>query len=355
MKRRASVSPARAAVRLLGGLLALIGIGAALLWLPLSGARGGLPLRDALFTALSALTTTGLSTIQPGSDLSLFGQLVLLVLMQIGSIGFTVLSVAVFQLIGRRITFAERMALRDTLGVFEMRAVARLVFRVLLGIAAIEAAGALLLWLNWSGRFGAGRAAYLAIFHSVSAFSNASFDLFGGGGASRVNPFPTDAVTLLVLAAIIASGSFGVPVFYDLLNWRTQPRLTLHTKISLGMWAALTVLGTTLVFTGESFQQSAFSGLAAPRRLLFALFHVVASRTAGFNVQPIEDLAPASALVLMVLMFIGGAPASTAGGSIPQRLRCCCSPRVPMCVRPSRSPSASVRSAPRRCRKLLRY
>jgi len=313
MTRRVRVSPARTALRLLGGLLLLIAIGTLLLWLPQSGARGRLRFGDACFTALSALTTTGLSTIRPALDLSVWGQLVLLVLMQLGSIGFTVLSVVVFMLIGRRITFAERVALRDTLGVFDMRAVGRLAFRVLLGIAAIESLGALLLWLNWSGRFGAGRAAYLAIFHSVSAFSNASFDLFGGG-PSVVNPFPTDTATLLTLAAIIACGSFGVPVIYDLLNWRTQPRVTLHTKITLGMWTTLTVLGTALIFTGESLEQSAFTDLPAPRRLLFALFHATASRTAGFNVQPIENLAPASALVLTVLMFIGGAPASTAGG-----------------------------------------
>lgn len=314
MMRRSRVSPATTALRLLLGLLALIGVGTLLLWLPVSGARGRLSLGQASFTALSALTTTGLSTIQPGLDLSLWGQVVLLVLMQLGSIGFTVLAVVVFMLIGRRITFAERVALRDTLGVFDMGALARLLLRVLIGIAAIEAAGALLLWINWSGRFGVGRAAYLAIFHSVSAFSNASFDLFGGGGSVDVNQFPTDTATLLILAAIIACGSFGVPVIYDLLNWRTQPRVTLHTKITLGMWLALTVVGTALIFISESLDQSAFTTLPAPRRFLFALFHVIASRTSGFNVQPIENLAPASALVLTVLMYIGGAPASTAGG-----------------------------------------
>ena len=314
------------------------------------GRAGRLTLGEACFTALSALTATGLSTIQPGIDLSSGGQLVLLVLMQLGSIGFTVLSVVVFMLIGRRITFAERVALRDTLGVFDMRR-GRLVIRVMLGIAAIELAGALLLWITWSARFGAGRAAYLGLFHSVSAFSNASFDLFGGGGASTINRFPTDAATLLILAAIIASGSFGVPVIYDLLNWRVQPRVTLHTKITLGMWTTLTLLGTALIFTSESLQQSSFTGLPAPRRLLFALFHAIASRTSGLNVQPIENLAPASALVLTMLMFIGGAPALRPAAFIPRPSRYCCSRQAPMYAPRIRSPSASERSASRPCKK----
>jgi trk system potassium uptake protein TrkH len=155
---------------------------------------------------------------------------------------------------------------------------------------------------------------YLGVFHSVSAFSNASFDLFGGGGAARTNPFPSNTATLLTIASLIALGSFGIPVISDLIDWNTHPRFSLHTKIVIGTWSMLTVLGTALVFFAESQGQYAFTEAAPGRRLLLAFFHVVASRTSGFNVQPIDQLAPASTMTLMSLMFIGGASASTAGG-----------------------------------------
>ncbi|PLS80821.1 MAG: potassium transporter [Chloroflexi bacterium] len=311
VQRRRLVAPA---VSISLGLLGLIGAGTALLALPWSGTTRPLTLGEAAFTAVSALTTTGLSTIQPGRDLSVFGQIVLLLLMQLGAIGFTVLAVAIFRLLGRRITFAERVTLRDALGVVDLWAIMKLTQRVLLGVLAIEALGTLLLWLNWAGSFGPARALYLAIFHSVSAFCNASFDLFGGGGSTATNPFPSDAFTLFVIALMIALGSIGIPVLADLLDWRTHPRFTLHTKVTLGMWAILTVIGTALVLLSESVRPSAFGDVPLDRRALLAFFHVVASRTSGFNVQPIADLAPASVLTLTGLMFIGGAPASTAGG-----------------------------------------
>lgn len=304
----------RPAVRLILGLLVLISLGTTLLALPWSGATRQLTLSEAGFTAVSALTTTGLSVIQPSRDLTLFGQIVLLLLMQFGAIGFVVLAVSVFLLLGRRITFAERVALRDSLGVVDLWAIVRLTRQVLLGVLAIEALGTLLLCLRWSGEFGVGRALYLGLFHSVSAFSNASFDLFGGGGAVATNPFPADTYTLMVIALLITLGSIGIPVIADVLNWRSHPQFTLHTKLTLSIWLILTLAGTTLVFVSESQSDTAFASEPPARRAVLSLFHVVASRTSGFNVHPIDSLAPASVLTLLALMFIGGSPASTAGG-----------------------------------------
>ncbi len=299
---------------IIGGLLLLVASGTALLALPWAAQTQPLTLDQAAFTAVSALTTTGLSTIQPGRDLSVFGQVVLILLMQLGAVGFMAFAVTVFRLLGRRIAFAERVALRDSLGLVDLHAIVRLTLRVLGGMLIIEGAGTLLLGLHWAGRYGWGRALYLGLFHSVSAFSNASFDLFGGGGTTLTNPFPNDTATLLTIATLIALGSFGIPVIGDLIDWHTHPRFSLHTKIVVGGWSMLTVLGTALVFFAESQGQYAFTEAAPSRRLLLAFFHVVASRTSGFNVQPIEQLAPASTMTLMSLMFIGGASASTAGG-----------------------------------------
>lgn len=311
IRQRRVLAPA---LEIVLGLLVLVASGIALLALPWASASRRLAVDQAAFTAVSALTTTGLATIRPGRDLSLFGQIVLLLLMQFGAVGFMAFAVTVFRLLGRRIAFAERVALRDSLGLVDLQGIVRLTGQVLLGMLIIEIGGTLLLWLNWADRYGMGRGFYLALFHSVSAFCNASFDLFGGGGAVRTNPFPADAYTLLVLALLIALGSFGIPVVADLIDWRTQPRFSLHTKLTLGVWMILTALGTMLVFLAESQGHHAFTEASPPRRLLLAFFHVVASRTSGFNVQPIDHLAPASVMTLMGLMFIGGASASTAGG-----------------------------------------
>ncbi|MBV9787947.1 MAG: potassium transporter, partial [Chloroflexi bacterium] len=257
----------RPAVQLIVGLLILIAIGTILLLLPWSATRR-LTLSEAAFTAVSALATTGLSVIQPSRDLTLFGQIVLLLLMELGAIGFVVLAVSVFRLLGRRISFAERVALRDSLGVVDLWAIVRLTQQVLLGVLTIQGLGALMLWLRWANQFGTGRALFLAVFHSVSAFSTASFDLFGGGGTAVTNPFPADTYTLLVIASLIALGSIGIPVIADVLNWRSHPRFTLHTKLSLSLWTILTVVGTLLVFISESQGDTAFASASPLRRLV---------------------------------------------------------------------------------------
>lgn len=305
--------PAQMAVRVVLGLGLLVGVGTGLLWLPASGAERQLTLDEALFTAVSALATTGLTVITPGRDLSQFGQIVLLALMQVGGIGFMVGAVAVFRLLGRRITLEERLNLRDALGTISAEAVLTLTGRVVAGVLLIEGVGALLLWLNWLGRFGAGRAAYLAVFHAVSAFTNASFDLFSGAPDAPA-AFPADAVTLLVLAALVILGGLGIPVIADLTRRARGLRLSLHTQLTLAAAGALLALGTLALFVGESQPGALFASLPWPRRLLLAFFHAAAARTAGFTLQSLDAMIPANVLVLTGLMFVGGSPASMAGG-----------------------------------------
>lgn len=305
--------PSSVALRLIGGLALLVAVGTALLWLPISGAERQLTLDEALFTAMSALATTGLSVITPGRDLSLFGQIVLLLLMQVGGIGFMVGAVVVFRLLGRRITLEERLNLRDALGALSADAVLALTGRVVAGVLLIEAAGALVLWLNWAGRFGAGRAAYLAAFHAVSAFTNASFDLFSGAPDAPAG-FPADAVTLLALAALIILGGLGIPVIADLARRGGGRRLSLHTRLTLLAAGGLLALGTVALFIGESQPGALLAHEPWPRRWLLSFFHAAAARTSGFSLQALEAMIPANVLVLTGLMFVGGAPASMAGG-----------------------------------------
>lgn len=305
------------AARLVVGLASLVLGGTLLLMLPASSAGDPIPFHKACFTAVSALATTGLSLITPGADLSVFGQMVLLLLMQVGGIGFMVGSVLIFRLLGRRVTLAERFALRDALGTVSAGSVVKVAQRVALGVMAIEAAGALLLWVIWSGQFGMGEAAYLALWHSVSAFTNSSFDLFSGSPIAPAG-FPLNAPTLLVLSSLVILGSIGMPVLGDLLGWvragRRRYRLSLHTRLTLLTAASLLLLGTIALFVGSSRAGVLFSGDPWPWRLLMAYFHSATARTSGFVLVPLEQMSHANSFVLCLLMFIGGSPASMGGG-----------------------------------------
>lgn len=311
---RPPLSQSERGLGVVGGLAALALIGAFLLWLPVSGSQRQLTWNEALFTSVSAVATTGLTIISPGADLSLFGQIVLLVLMQLGGVGFMVAAITVFRLIGRRVTFAERLSLRDSLGLLSARQILKLMRQVLVAVMLVESLGAAILWLAWRSEFGAGRAAYLAIFHSVSAFTNASFDLFAGSRPPSTL-FPTDALTLLTLIALIFLGGIGIPVISDVLRYPQRRYFSLHTRITLVTSLSLLVAGTMLFFLTEVRHGSVFGGETTGRLWLLSLFHSVSSRTSGFTISTnFDQLAAGNGLLLTVLMFIGASPASTGGG-----------------------------------------
>ena len=298
----------------IGGLGILIAVGTLLLWLPISATAGSLTLNQAFFTAVSAVATTGLNVITPGKDLSIFGQIVVLALMQLGGVGFMVAAITVFRLVGKRVTFAERLTLRDSLGLVSAGQILTLTWRILIAVVIIEAIGAFVLWLVWLPQFGPAWAAYHSVFHSVSAFTNSSFDLFAGSPTAAAG-FPTDTVTLLTLATLIFLGGIGVPVISDLLRYRQRRRLSLHTRLTLTTAGALIITGTSLFYITETYLDSVFAAEPPGRLLVLSFFHSVASRTAGFVVSAqFSQLAAANALLLTVLMFIGASPASMGGG-----------------------------------------
>jgi trk system potassium uptake protein TrkH len=314
LERRPKLAQAERGLGLVGGLGLLVLIGTVLLWLPVSGADGPLTLSQAFFTSVSAVCTTGLSVITPGSDLSMFGQIVLIVLMQLGGIGFMVTAITVFRLIGRQVTFAERLTLRDSLGLISAQQILNLSSLILIAVLAIEALGALILWLIWIPLYGTSRAAYYAVFHSVSAFTNSSFDLFSGSPTGAAG-FPTDAFTLLTLATLIFLGGIGIPVVSDILRWPRRRRLSLHARLVLITSAVLIVVGTILFFLTSYKYGDVFAEESGARLILLSFFHSVASRTSGFVVTTnFSQLEPGNGFLLMILMFIGASPASMGGG-----------------------------------------
>lgn len=312
--QRQRLGQAERGLGLIVGLGALVVIGTILLWLPISGSNGQLALNEAFFTSVSAVATTGLTIISPGRDLSRFGQIVVLLLMQLGGIGFMVTAITVFRLVGKRVTFAERLTLRDSLGLISSGQILNLSSLILIAVLAIESIGALVLWLTWTSVYGLREAAFYALFHSVSAFTNASFDLFSGAPTAAAG-FPTDAFTLLTLSALIFLGGIGIPVVADLVRYRQRRRFSLHTRITLITAAILISVGTVLFFLAEYKFRGVFSEESMPHLLLLSFFHSVASRTAGFTVSAsFSQLDPANGFLLMILMFIGASPASMGGG-----------------------------------------
>jgi trk system potassium uptake protein TrkH len=306
--------PPPTALRLIGGLAGMILLGTVLLALPGMSTDGRLTLNEALFTATSALSVTGLSVIVPSQDLTLLGQIVLLFLIQIGGVGFMVAAVVIFWVLGRKVSLIDRLTLKDSLGLIAPGAILKLTRRVLVTVLAIEGVGALLLWLHWRDQLGDERAVFYAIFHAVSAFCNAGFDLFNGLEAFPQG-IPNDDFSLLVMATLIFLGGLGIPVLADLLTWHRERRISLHTRITLVVIVLLVCAGGLGIFLAERSAGSLLHDEPWPRQLLLGFFQSISARTAGFaGIQPFGAISEASTLLLLALMFIGAAPASMGGG-----------------------------------------
>ncbi|MCB0243056.1 MAG: potassium transporter [Anaerolineae bacterium] len=310
-RQRRLTYAAPSALRLVVGLGALVLIGTLLLLLPGVASTGHLSLGQAAFTATSAVSVTGLSVITPARDLTLFGQVVLLVLIQLGGVGFMVLAVSMQWLLGRKIGLADRLALQNSMGLQLPRAIVKTMGGTLLGVLVIEGIGALALWLHWRSLLGDGQAFFYGLFHAVSAFCNAGFDLFIGT-PDFVN-IPSDLVSLSIMGALIVAGGLGIPVWADLLFRRR--RWSLQTRVTLIASASLIVLGTVGIAAAEASKGGLFAGLPWYDALGHSLFQSISARTAGFT--PWEDLGamhPASQWVITTLMLVGTAPASMGGG-----------------------------------------
>jgi len=290
---------------------ALILAGGVLLALPLASRNGALPFLDALFTSASASCVTGLVLYDTWTQFTLFGQAVILLLIQVGGLGFMTLSILVSILLGRRIGLHRRVVLMDTVGALQMGGVVRLTRRALLVTGTCEGAGAVLLSLWFCPRYGLGRGLWMALFHAVSAFCNAGFDLLGTGASLTT---AAEAPLLnLVLMVLIVCGGLGFLVWDDVLtHGRHLRRWRLHSKIVLTGSAALLVLGTLGFYLLE--QENAFAGASPGGKVLMAAFQAVTTRTAGFNTVDLKGLSESGTLLTLILMFIGAGSGSTGGG-----------------------------------------
>ncbi len=293
------------------GFATLIFLGAMVLMLPVSSASGQWTnFIDALFTATSAVCVTGLVVVDTGSFWSPFGQVVVLLLIQIGGLGIMTVSTLFFFLIGKRITLRERLVMQESLGGGTLAGLVRLTREVLLVTLVVETLGTAFLTGRWALDYPLGQALYLGVFHAVSAFNNAGFDLFGSSLVGYVD----DAVTILTVGGLIIAGGLGFTVILELWHRRRGQRLSLHAKLVLAVTAGLILAGALLIFLFEASNPRTMGPLSFRGRLLAAFFHSVTPRTAGFNSLVTGNLREATLLLTIILMFIGASPASTGGG-----------------------------------------
>lgn len=296
---------------------ALILSGTLLLLLPACGARGGLTVLQALFTATSAVCVTGLTVIDPGTDLTPFGQAVLALLIQCGGLGILTLSGFVIATLGRREDLGDRLYVDAAHGGVRGVRPVSVLRHAIAATAVVETIGATLLFLGFGLRLGSFglRTAWLAVFHSVSAFCNAGFSLF----SNNLDDFRDDPIVSLTIVALIVVGGIGFVVISDLTRLRKLDRrqrrfwrLALHTRMVLLTTAALIVVGALLTAAFE--WNSALRDVPWHGRILAPLFYSVTCRTAGFDTIRTAGLSSATLTLGILLMFIGASPGGTGGG-----------------------------------------
>ena len=314
-KKRSSLatSPARAICL---SFLAVIAVGTALLTLPISSQSGQFtPVLDCLFTATSATCVTGLVIVDTGSYWTLFGQVTILALIQIGGLGLVTITTFFNLALGKRLGFRSMQRAQEAMnldGVMDVNNMIRIIIKASL---AVEGIGALLLALVFVPEFGV-YGIFISVFLAVSAFCNAGFDILGPihGQFESLTAYGGNPIVIFTTTMLIILGGLGFIVWVDLMHYRKNRKLILHSRIVLLITAILIVSGTVLFLAAEWSNPATLAPLPLGEKLSAAYFQSVSTRTAGFNTIDITAMRPLTKFIAMVLMFIGAAPGSTGGG-----------------------------------------
>ena len=313
---------------LIASFIVLIISGAGILMLPAASNNQSISFIDALFTSTSATCVTGLIVKDTGSDFSLMGQIVILTLIQLGGLGIVIFGAVIALLLGQAFSLRESAAMQDILSARTLNKIGNMIAFIFVGTVLVEALGAILLYGMWDKQDSHNQLFY-SIFHSISAFCNAGFGLY----ENSLIDYNRNWQVYLVICPLIILGGLGFTVLYDLANifadrtkrlfkksfnkyhrfsMEAPKRMLLQTKVVLAASITLIVLGTLALLLFEKFASSDKSGNGIG--ILNAYFQSVTARTAGFNTVDINALTPSSKFILILLMFIGGSPGSTAGG-----------------------------------------
>lgn len=310
-KRKLRLAPARLIAL---GFFVVILVGALLLTLPFASKDGSTSFLDALFTSTSATCVTGLVVRDTFTGWTVFGQVVILLLIQLGGLGFMTVITLISFVLGKRLGLYDRKVLMQSAGNISLSGIGGLIRRIVPFTFVFELLGAVFLAIRFVPDFGWGRGVYFAVFHAISAFCNAGFDLMGGRAPfSSLTAYVNDPLVNLTICVLIIVGGLGFLVWRDMakngLHWS---KYQLHTKFVLSTTGVLILAGWALFFVFE--RNASMAGMSVAQRLLASFFQSVTPRTAGFNTVDMAALSESGNLLTDVFMLIGGSPGSTAGG-----------------------------------------
>ncbi|MGV8982057.1 TrkH family potassium uptake protein [Clostridium sp.] len=295
------------------GFAIVILIGALLLSLPIASQSGKVtPFIDCIFTSTSAVCVTGLVTLDTGTYWTYFGKTVIMLLIETGGLGFMSVATLIFFFLGRRITLKERLVMQEAMNVNSLQGLVKMAKYILMFTFFVEGIGAVLLSTQFIPEFGIGKGIYYSVFHSVSSFCNAGFDLMGN--FSSLTGYANNSVVILTISALIVIGGLGFYVWVDIYNSNGKKRLSLHSKVVIYSTIVLITLGAILMFIFEMNNPHTMKDMSVKGKILSSIFASITPRTAGFNSILTGGMTTAGKFLTIILMFIGGSPGSTAGG-----------------------------------------
>ena len=298
---------------LMGGFALLIAIGTILLLLPQSNQQGNLtPFLDALFTATSAVTVTGLVVVDTATYWTKFGHVIIMLLIFLGGIGIMTSATFLMIIIGQRITLANRLLLRENLGVNQLGGLVALTFRIVIAMITIQLIGFFMLLFSLKDEFPIGVAIWQSAFHAVSGFNNAGFVILPN--SESISTFNNNIAIIFPMTLLIIFGALSYSIWIDLFRYRKFSKFTLDSKLVLIFTGVLIILGSIVLFISEYNNPLTFGEMSFSDKLINSIFHSISGRTAGFTTVDFGDMEQQSKFFLTGLMFIGGASASTAGG-----------------------------------------
>lgn len=293
------------------GFASLILLGAILLNLPIASKSGeSVGFINAFFTSSSAVCVTGLVVKNTAEQWTNFGHIVIISLIQMGGLGFMTMATIVALLLGKKITFKDRLVIKEQLNQETMTGLVKLTKYVIAATFFIEGVGAIILSTKFIPMYGIGKGTWFSVFHAISAFCNAGFDLMG----SSLEPHVGDLTLNLTLAALVIIGGLGFTVYIDISKNRKFSRLRVHSKLVIVMTIFLLVFGSISIFIMEHNNPETMLNLTTKEKVVASFFQSTITRTAGFNSINLSGLRESTVVLMVILMFIGGSPGSTGGG-----------------------------------------
>ena len=295
------------------GIISINIIGAIILALPISSQSGEYTnFLDALFTSASAVCVNGLVISDTGTYWSTFGQIVLIILSEIGGLGIMSFTIFIAILLGKKITLKDRLTLQSSMNTFSIQGLVKMIKYIMYVAFSVQFFGILLLSTQFVPEFGIKKGMFYSLFHSVSAFCNVGMDLFGD--FKSLTEYHSNPVIIITISILVIIGGLGFTVLIELYNYKEIKKISVHTKMVLFISTILIILGAVLIFILEYNNPNTLGDMSIFDKILNSIFASITPRTAGFNTISTEGMTKAGKMVTIMLMFIGGSPGSTAGG-----------------------------------------